>query len=96
MHVKFTIGMAINPSLAAEVEIPVSRIAQGPAAIAGQQRVDRLSLAARYFQVIAPERFRRALDCMHRASYTKPCREARAFWKIVAFGSLEGSSSALR
>lgn len=49
MHMKFTIGMALNPSLAAEVEIPVSWIAYRPAAIAGQKRIDRLSLAARDF-----------------------------------------------
>ena len=43
-HVKFTVGTPLNFLLAAEMEIPVTWVADGPAAIAWQKREDRLSL----------------------------------------------------
>ncbi|HEX8961536.1 MAG TPA: hypothetical protein VF801_00925, partial [Rhodocyclaceae bacterium] len=46
-HVKFTKGMTVSLLLAAEMKILVARVADGPAAIAGQQRDDRLSLRSR-------------------------------------------------
>ena len=46
-HVKFTVGMPLNLLLAAEMEVPVAWVANRPAAIAGQQRDDRLSLLSR-------------------------------------------------
>jgi len=39
--------MTLNLLLAAEMEVPVTWVADGPAAIAGQKREDRLSLVPR-------------------------------------------------
>ena len=67
---KFTVGMTLNLLLAAEMEVPVAWVADRPAAIAGQEREDRLSLLQRNNQVVMSERSGRALICAHEKSYT--------------------------
>ena len=54
-RVKFAVGKAWQLVLAAEVKIPVSWVANGPAAVIGQEREDRLSLAQRNCQVVVSE-----------------------------------------
>jgi len=46
-HVKFAVGVPVNLLLAAEMEVPVTWVADGPATIAGQKRENRLSLVPR-------------------------------------------------
>jgi len=69
-----TVRMPRNLLLAAEVKVPVLGIADGPAAIAGQEREHRLPLSRRNYHVVVSERSRRALIYAHKSSYTKrPC-----------------------
>ena len=46
-HVEFTVGTPLNLLLAAEMEVPETRVADRPAAIVRQKRDDRLSLLPR-------------------------------------------------
>ena len=57
----FAVRMPRNLLLAAEMEIRVLRIADGPAAIAGQECEHRLPLCWRNYRVIVSERSPRAL-----------------------------------
>ena len=67
---KLTIGMTLNLLLAAEMEVPVARVADRPAAIAWQKREDRLPLLQRNNQVVMSERSGWSLSCKHKTSYT--------------------------
>jgi hypothetical protein len=58
---EFAIRMPRNLLLAAEMEVPMLRIADGPAAIARQEREHRLPLCWRNYRVIVSERSPRAL-----------------------------------
>jgi len=46
-RVKFTIGVPLNQRLATEMKVLVAWVADGPAALAGQKRKDRLPLVPR-------------------------------------------------
>jgi hypothetical protein len=60
-HMALAVRMPRNFLLAAEMEVAVLRIADGPAAIAGQEREHRLPLCWRRCRVIVSERLPRAL-----------------------------------
>ena len=65
-HMECTVRMPRNLLLAAEVKVPVLGIADGPAAIAGQEREHRLPLSRRNYHVVVSERSRRALIYAHK------------------------------
>lgn len=60
--------MILHLPLAAEVEVGDLRVAYGPTAIVRQERVNRLSLTDRNFQVVVRHEHGWALICIHEES----------------------------
>lgn len=83
------VGIAVGPSLAAEVEILVLRIAYRPTTIVGQKRFDSLPHFDGKVRSVAMLPFPLVFDCAHAALYTNCGRRRQAIVAEPGFARLE-------